>query len=208
MTSDTPKTTKPESITATTSATEPEQQSVHWSVGGFAVLTIVSAVAVGLYSRDIFIYITMACGIAIAVLVWRYLRDPLVVLVVSTLVFGAVLGWGMNFYDNIVWYDDLVHFAFSLIGVMAIARLTLSKFRADSTWILLLALWFGWLGIGSLWELGEWISDQLQASNHSRGYVDTMADMILNSAGAAVGTWMYWVWFRRENEGILLEVER
>ena len=202
MTSETSKTTKPESITATSTNADTDQQSVHWSVGGFAILTIVSAAAVGLYSRDIFIYITMGGGIAISVLVWRFLRDPLVVLVCTTLVFGAVLGWGLNFYDKIVWYDDLVHFAFSLIGVMALARLTLSKFRSDSTWILLTALWLGWLGIGSLWELGEWISDQLQASNHSRGYVDTMADMILNSAGAAVGTWMYWAWFRRENEGI------
>lgn len=202
MTFETSKPTKPESITATSTSTETDQQSVHWSVGGFAVLTIVSAAAVGLYSRDIFIYITMGGGIAISILVWRFLRDPLVVLVSTTLIFGAVLGWGLNFYDKIVWYDDLVHFAFSLIGVMALARLTLSKFRADSTWILLTALWLGWLGIGSLWELGEWISDQLQASNHSRGYVDTMADMILNSAGAAVGTWMYWAWFRRENEGI------
>lgn len=203
MTPKASKATKPESITQTPIDAAVASPAVHWSVGGYAVFTIFSAAVVGAFSGDMFIYLTMGGGVIVCALVWRYLKDPLVVFVCTTLVFGAVLGWGLNFYDNIKWYDDVLHFAFSLIGVMALARLTLSKFRADSTWILLTALWLGWLGLGSIWELGEWISDQLQPTNHSRGYLDTMADMIFNSTGAAVGTLAYWAWFRRDNEGIL-----
>ena len=202
MTSKAPKVTEPEAITQAPIDASPVAPAVHWSVGSYAIFTIFSAAGVGLYSGHTCIYITGGVCFLICFLFSRSLKDPLLVVVCTTLVFGAVLGWGLNFYDNIKWYDDVLHFAFSLIGVMALARLTLSKFRADSTWILLTALWFGWLGIGSLWELGEWISDQLQPTNHSRGYLDTMADMIMNSTGAAFGTVIYWAWFRRDNEGI------
>ncbi len=196
MASDSPKTatTQPETL----GPPKPDSafRSLHWAVSAYTFITVIAAALVALYGTDAFTQLTMLSGIVLCFLTWRYIRDSLVVTMLTTLVLGAVLGWGLNFYDRIWWYDDFAHFTFSIIGVMALARLVLHKFQADSTWLLLTALWLSWLGIGSIWELGEWISDQIQYTNHSRGYLDTMMDMILNSAGSAIGVWMYWTWFR------------
>lgn len=167
-----------------------------WPVATFTVLTMMSALAVALTADDLFTLVTMAAGVVACVAVWQAVRDPLVISCLTTLVLGAVLGWGLSFYDRIWWYDDFIHFLFSFVGVMGVARLVLHRFRADVLALLLSALWLSWLGIGALWEIGEWTSDQLQATRHSRGYADTMSDMILNSAGSALGVWMYWRWLR------------
>lgn len=163
-----------------------------WPVAAFNLATMISALAVALTANDMFTFLTMAAGVIACVAVWQAVRDPLVIVCLTTLVLGAVLGWGLEFYDRIWWYDDFIHFLFSFVGVMGVARVTLHRFRAETAPLLLGALWLSWLGIGALWEIGEWTSDQLQATHHSRGYADTMSDMILNSCGAALGTWMYW----------------
>lgn len=167
-----------------------------WPVATFTLLTMMSALAVALTADDLFTLLTMAAGVVACVAVWQTLRDPLVITCLTTFVLGAVLGWGLSFYDRISWYDDAIHFLFSFVGVMGIARVALHRFTADTLPLLLVALWLSWLGIGSLWEIGEWTSDQLQATHHSRGYADTMSDMILNSLGSAAGVWVYWTWMR------------
>lgn len=169
---------------------------LHWAVVAYAVVTMALAAAVGLTATDLFTRLTMLGGILACIAVWQTVRDPAVIACLMTMVLAAVLGWGLDLYGRIWWYDDLVHFASSLVGVIAIARLTLPRFRADSVLLLLTALWLAWLGIGSLWEIAEWTSDQLTGTGHSRGYADTMADMILNSAGSALGVWVYWRWLR------------
>lgn len=186
-----PQTSAPPTADAREQKTRP-----HWAALLFTVVTMLSAVAVGLSADDVFTQLTMAAGVIACIVLWQTLRDPLVMASLTMVVLGAVLGWGMNFYDRIWWYDDFAHFSFSLVSVMAIARLSLHRFRADTTLLLLVALWLSWLGIGSLWEIAEWSSDQLQSTHHSRGYADTMADMVLNSAGSAIGVWIYWRWMR------------
>lgn len=178
------------------SADQDRKPRLPWAVVAFSTVTMASAVLVGLSASDHFTRLTMLAGILACIALWQTLRDPLVICAVTTMVLGAVLGWGMNFYDRIWWYDDLIHFLFSFVGVAAIARLALHRFRADSVLLLLTALWLAWLGIGSLWEIAEWASDQLDGTGHSRGYADTMYDMILNSAGSAIGVWAYWRWLR------------
>lgn len=163
-----------------------------WPVAVFNLATMISALAVALTSSDLFTFLTMAGGVIACVAVWQVVRDPVVIVCLTTLVLGAVLGWGLAFYDRIWWYDDFIHFLFSFVGVMGVARVTLHRFRAETVPLLLGALWLSWLGIGALWEIGEWTSDQLQSTHHSRGYADTMSDMILNSVGAGLGTWAYW----------------
>jgi len=162
----------------------------------FPVGTLLAAAVVGLTASDHFTRVTMAASVVACVVLRQALRDPVVLIGLTTVVLGAVFGWGLDFYDRIWWYDDFAHFSFSLVSTAAIARLVLHRFRADPESLLLVALWLSWLGIGSLWEIAEWSSDQLQATHHSRGYADTMSDMILNAAGSALGAWGYWRFLR------------
>lgn len=180
------------------SATDAEDEvpRLPWPVATFTLLTMMGALAVALTASDLFTVVTMAAGVLACIAVWQTVRDPLVIVCLTTLVLGAVMGWGLAFYDRIWWYDDLIHFLFSFVGVMGVARVALHRFRAESPALLLGALWLSWLGIGALWEIAEWTSDQLQSTHHSRGYTDTMMDMILNSAGSALGAWLYWARLR------------
>ena len=186
-----------------------EPRRLPWPVDLFALITTISAAAVGLLATDYFTRITMLSGVIGCVVVWRFLRDPVVVIGVTFMVFGAVLGWGFNFYDHIWWYDKFAHFSFSLVGTMGLARLFLHRFRVDSVLLLLTVLWMTWLGIGSLWEIGEWAADRIEGTRHSRGYFDTLYDMIWNSVGAGVGAWMYWRWFKTDaDRQIIIEPAR
>jgi len=189
----------PKILTSSAQSTD-EVPRLPWPVAVFTLGTLVSALAVALTANDLFTLLTMAAGVLACVAVWQTVRDPLVIVCLTTLVLGAVLGWGLAFYDRIWWYDDFIHFLFSFVGVMGVARVTLRRFSAETTALLLGALWLSWLGVGALWEIGEWTSDQLQATHHSRGYADTMSDMILNSCGAALGTWLYWARLRTPAE--------
>lgn len=168
-----------------------------WPVAAFALLTLLSAAAVGLTASDTFTRMTMAAAVIACIGLRQTLHDPVVTTGLTTIVMGAVLGWGLDFYDRIWWYDDLAHFLFSLVGTMAVARLVLHRFDARPAVALPIALWLAWQGIGALWEIGEWTSDRLQATAHSRGYVDTMTDMILNSTGSGLGAAAYWRWLRQ-----------
>lgn len=176
------------------SATE-EKPPPHWGVVLFMIVTMVGAAGVGLTATDHFTRLTMLAGVLACVVLWQTLRDSLVMVSLTIVILGAVLGWGLDFYDRIWWYDDIIHFLFSLVAVMAIARLTLYRFHAEPVVLLPVALWLAWLGIGSLWEIGEWAADRLESTSHSRGYLDTMTDMILNSLGSIVGIRTYWRWF-------------
>lgn len=183
-----------------------EQNGRMWLTDLATLFTIASAAALLLVASDMFERLTMIGGIIVCFTVWRFTRDSLVIIAMDLLVLGAVGGWGLRLYERIWWYDDMAHFVFSLLALMALARVVLHRFRAESLWLVLGALWLSWLGIGSLWELGEWISDQLAATYHSRGYLDTMMDMILNSLGSALGVAIYWRWFRTEaDEAVVLK---
>ncbi|SKB06199.1 hypothetical protein [Aeromicrobium choanae] len=175
---------------------EEESPRLHWAAMTFTILVMIGAAVVGLTANDHFTRLTMAASVIGCIALWQTLRDPVVLTGLTFVILGAVLGWGLDFYDRIWWYDDFAHFTFSLVSTMGIARLVLHRYRADTAALLLLALWLSWLGIGSLWEIGEWASDQMQSTHHSRGYADTMLDMILNAAGSALGIAIYWRWLR------------
>lgn len=168
-----------------------------WPVVALLIVTTLSALAVALTAADHFTRLTMLVAAAACIVLRQTLRDPIVLAGLTIIALGAVLGWGLDFYDRIWWYDDLAHFAFSLVGTLAIGRLALPRFRAEPALLLPVALWLAWLGIGSLWEIGEWAADVLEGTTHSRGYLDTMTDMALNAAGAGIGAWVSWRWVAR-----------
>ena len=107
-------------------------QPLPWPVAAFTAITFMSALAVGVTSTDTFSRLTMLGGLVACVAIWQTVRDPLVIASLMTMVFGAVLGWGLNFYDRIWRYDDPAHYLSSSVTAMALARLALPRLRADA----------------------------------------------------------------------------
>jgi hypothetical protein len=91
-------------------------------------------------------------------------------------------GNSLDFYDSIVWWDDLNHFVnwfFLLSGLGLIIARDLEPRWAQ---VLLVA------GLGCLlalgWELGEWYTFIRHGTELDTAYEDTLGDMTLGTCGA------------------------
>jgi drug/metabolite transporter superfamily protein YnfA len=91
-------------------------------------------------------------------------------------------GNSLDFYDSIVWWDDMNHFVnwfFLLSGIgLIIAR------DLEPRWAQVLLV----CGLGCLlalgWEIGEWYTFIRHGTELDTAYEDTLADMTLGSCGA------------------------
>ena len=91
-------------------------------------------------------------------------------------------GNSLDFYDSLVWWDDLSHFVnwfFLLSGIGLIIARDLQPRWAQ---VLLVA------GLGCLlalgWEIGEWYTFIRHGTELDTAYEDTLADMTLGLCGA------------------------
>ena len=107
----------------------------------------------------------------------------------------ASLGYLFGLYARLVLFDKMVHFTDSaLIGFLAFLAVYLAHYlRSDRShpWIDVFAILFITLGIGALWEICEFASDQLLGT-HTQGsqlmgpLADTMWDLMVDGAGGIV----------------------
>ncbi len=91
-------------------------------------------------------------------------------------------GNSLDFYDTLVWWDDLNHFTnwfFLLSGIGLIIAMDLKPLWAQ----LLLVTGLGCL-LALGWELGEWYTFIRHGTELDTAYEDTLADMTLGSCGA------------------------
>jgi hypothetical protein len=91
-------------------------------------------------------------------------------------------GNSLDFYDSLVWWDDLNHFVnwfFLLSGIGLIIARNLEPRWAQ---VLLVAGLGGLLALG--WEIGEWYTFIRHGTELDTAYEDTLADMTLGSCGA------------------------
>ncbi len=91
-------------------------------------------------------------------------------------------GNSLDFYDRLVWWDDLNHFTnwfFLLSGIGLIIAMNLRPLWAQ----LLLVTGLGCL-LALGWELGEWYTFIRHGTELDTAYEDTLADMTLGSFGA------------------------
>ncbi len=102
-----------------------------------------------------------------------------------------VLGEYENFYTKVSWWDLFLHSGNSiilgLIGfVFAYALLFTSRINAKPFFISLFSVSFA-VTIGVLWEIFEFIMDQLFGFNMQKsGLVDTMTDLMADILGALI----------------------
>lgn len=116
-----------------------------------------------------------------------------------------VIGETLNFYDNVPYYDKLVHFSLpfflGLISFLFAYTMQAAGKLEMSNSVLIIVLVFFSLGIGALWEIMEYASDvlllphfpqigNLQGSLTASPLVDTMNDLIADTLGAFFGAFL------------------
>lgn len=123
--------------------------------------------------------------------------------------YGALfLGEVQDFYERFWWWDVLLHGGSALgIGLIAFVILLMlyqgEKITARPVVISFFAFSFA-VAIGALWEIVEFTIDQFLGTNLQKsGLVDTMWDLIVDVAGAAVAAVSGYWYLVRKKTGVL-----
>lgn len=103
---------------------------------------------------------------------------------------GALNGAGyvFNLWSTVPWYDNVLH-AFTSAGVtlligVYLAPIVVVSSPAGSILLVLLIASVG-VALGAMWEVGEWIFDQLYTRGSAiPGKTDTIIDLVLDTIGA------------------------
>lgn len=132
---------------------------------------------------------------------------------------ALLLGETGDYYERFWWWDVVLHtgsaFAFGFAGFLILYLLVIrGKLSASPFLIAWFSFAFG-LAIGTLWEIFEYAMDVIFGLNMQKsGLQDTMADLIVDSIGAGVASFIGYLnlkytfrdpfdafigWFLREN---------
>lgn len=119
------------------------------------------------------------------------------------------LGQLAGLYVRIPWYDKALHLGSSaLVGMVAFLAVYMLHFIGRSrihVWIDAAAILLLTLGLGALWEIGEYAIDALlgRATQGAPGMMaldDTMWDLILDGAGGLIGGLLGPLYMRHSRE--------
>ncbi len=127
-------------------------------------------------------------------------------ILVAMVTIQYVLGETFNFYD-IPYYDKVVHFILPLFlgyisAILAYTLMATGNLRMSVVPAIFLIVLVT-LGIGAIWEIGEYLSDILfgtyfQGSHTASPLVDTMNDLIVDTLGGIFGAILALRYIRRE----------
>lgn len=117
-------------------------------------------------------------------------RDRTVIWSCVVVALLASLGGSLwNLYERIWWFDEVLH-AFTTFTLTLLLAVFLygTVLQGAQTRPILFVLTVAGLGlaVGALWEIVEWIYDQLVAGNAILGKRDTMIDMGMDAIGAVI----------------------
>ena len=133
--------------------------------------------------------------LAIAVGVRRAKLPALFDLAVCVVLLLATWAGVLNWYVEIAWMDEVVHFltipvltaatylALSRIEVLPDMEVLAHREHPVSVTLLLTMLGFA---IATLWEFFEWVAEQFFPKQIHVGYDDTILDLALGGLGAAI----------------------
>jgi hypothetical protein len=135
-----------------------------------------------------------------------------VLFVFATLFLGEVL----DYYERFWWWDAALHFSSGLLlglfGFLLVYMMNENRtvdFHMRPGFVALFALLFA-VAVGGLWEVVEfamdqWFGTQMQkpTATDPSGLSDSMYDIVLDTAGAAIVSLYGWHYMRRTNGGWL-----
>lgn len=108
-------------------------------------------------------------------------------------VLANAAGYALDLYVRFGWFDRVLHFATTLALTYWLAVFVLRRVLADNgQHRLLLAIVITCAGVaaGAWWELLEWGYDHLVPSDAIKGKHDTMLDLVMDTGGALLASWM------------------
>jgi hypothetical protein len=131
-----------------------------------------------------------------------------VLLIFASLFLGEVHGY----YERFWWWDALLHLGSGLLfGILGfLLAYTLNQRQLDEldlkpSFVALFAFAFA-VALGTMWEIFEFGMDQLFGLNMQKsGLVDTMWDLIVDTAGAIVMSLLGWGYLRTREVDSFLE---
>ena len=98
-----------------------------------------------------------------------------------------VAGYAFDLYHRFWWFDRVLHactiLAVTLWLTVRVFGPALNRQGGHGILIVLLVASVG-IALGGLWEVAEWVFDQLAPSNVIKGKHDTIVDILLDAAGA------------------------
>jgi len=131
-----------------------------------------------------------------------------VVFVYASLFLGEVQGYYVRFW----WWDAVLHAGSGfLLGVFGFLLVYILNERSDielhmrPRFVAMFAFMFS-VGMGALWEIFEFGMDQIFGLNMQKsGLVDTMWDLIVDSVGAFIISFLGWSYLRTAGTNSFLE---
>jgi len=150
-----------------------------WIMGAFCAIAVVIAIVPTLVVRTP--SLTWPVEVEVALL-W---------LLMSHLMLGILF----DLYNRIVWFDKVLHLGDSVVigfvAFMAVYAAHVLRHGRRHPVLDGVAILIATLGLGALWEIGEFAADQL-FGRHTQGsptmspLVDTMWDLILDGSGGVI----------------------
>jgi hypothetical protein len=116
----------------------------------------------------------------------KLLTLGLFVLFLALGLMGSIFKW----YKDFAWFDETLHFFTLLTATLLIVMEAYGRTFIGATrhqFLLFVLIVLTGLGIGAMWEIWEWIYDQIfTQKNTIKGKLDTIIDLVIDTAGAAV----------------------
>jgi hypothetical protein len=168
----------------------------HWSNVFVTVTALVLTVMPSVFSRRFQIRLPLSFLAAISVFVF------------ATLFLGEVF----DFYNRFWWWDILLHgssaIGFGIIGFLFVFYLFQGDKYAAPPWAMAMIAFCFAVSIGALWEIFEFAADQFFGLNMQKsGLVDTMTDLVVDSAGAFIGAISGFFWLKERQIGFTGMIE-
>jgi hypothetical protein len=168
----------------------------HWSNVFVTVTALVLTVMPSVFSRRFQIRLPLSFLAAISVFVF------------ATLFLGEVF----DFYNRFWWWDVLLHgssaIGFGIIGFLFVFYLFQGDKYAAPPWAMAMIAFCFAVSIGAIWEIFEFAADQFFGLNMQKsGLVDTMTDLVVDSAGAFIGAISGFFWLKERQIGFTGMIE-
>ncbi|MFT5501636.1 MAG: hypothetical protein ACI88G_001774 [Woeseiaceae bacterium] len=138
----------------------------------------------------------------------RRLRVPLpveITLITSLFLYASfALGEVRDFYEKFWWWDLALHglsaLTIGVIGFLGIYVFHMThRIRIAPGWLATITFALA-LSLGTLWEIFEFLMDWYFGVNMQKsGLVDTMTDLLINAAGAAIAALLGYLYVRKED---------